>query len=154
MQRRPDQVWSYLDEGLPEQVGDALFMVEHPITTAVREGKRGVPDPNLIPWLAENKYVWITKDDEAKRDHLDDIIKHQISSIWVRGLDRKKNKISVRQLHLMLTVKLPDMEEQVAKARGPRHFLLYLKAGKVPVLAPLDIVGLRKKVERRRARGL
>ncbi|MCJ7510447.1 MAG: hypothetical protein MUP14_06140 [Dehalococcoidia bacterium] len=128
-------------------------MVDYPITSALREGKRGVKDDKLISYLAETGYTWITKDDEARREHLDDIIKSQISTVWVRGIDRIKNKVTPRQLHLMLTNKLPDIEEKLRGARTPQHFRIWLK-GKIPAHEQLDIQSLRRKQIRRAARGL
>ena len=155
MTELPESVRFFLDEGLPEQVADALSLIGYPITGAVQQGKRGVKDKVLIPWLADEGYVWITKDDEAKRDHLDQILKSRISSVWVRGIDRKKNKIDPLELHLMLTTKLRRIAMEVDKAKGPRHFELHIKGGETPVLGPLDAETLRRKrttKERRRER--
>ena len=151
----PDHdVQFFLDECLPHQVSNALSLVGYPITSALAAGQRGVKDAKLIPYLAENGYTWITKDDEAKRRHLDDIIKSQISTVWVRGIDRRrKDNITPRQLHLMLTNKLPDIEESLRTARAPRHFCIWLR-GKVPAHDELDISSLHRKQVRRAARGL
>lgn len=86
--QQPKQVRFYLDEGLPHQVGKALQLVHFPITTAVDEKKRGWKDPPLIAWMAANDYTWITKDDSAKREHLDKLISSRINTVWIRGVDR------------------------------------------------------------------
>ena len=147
---RPDRLF-FLDECLPKQVGDALRLVDFPITTADLEGKCGKGDSHLIPWLAADGCVWITKDDEAKRQHLDQIIKCALSIIWVRGIDRQANKVSPQQLHLMLTNKLLAAKDKLVAAHGPLHFLLYLNGGR-PCLEPRDIHGLRQKQKRRQKR--
>lgn len=90
----------------------------------------------------------MTKDDEAKRDHLPDIIRHQISVVWIRGVDRRKNRISPKELHLMLTVRLGRLVEMLGKARGPQHYLLYLNGERPTLEGPLDIHTLRRKQRR------
>jgi hypothetical protein len=151
----PEDIRFFLDEGLPEQVANALRMVGYPIDGPIAVNKRGVKDKLLIPWMAENRYAWITKDDEAKRTHLDDVIKSRISSIWVRGIDRRKNKINPIELHLMLSAKLHRVAIEISKAKGPRHYELHLKGEDTPVLGPLDAESLKRKQttqERRRER--
>jgi predicted nuclease of predicted toxin-antitoxin system len=133
-----------LDECLPAQVGDALALVDHPITTAEIEGKRGVPDEDLIPWMAEARLVWITKDFDAQKRHLAAILRHQVSVVWIRGLERARNRMTVKQLHLMLTVKLPELETIIRASNGPRHFELHL-SGVHPVLRLYK----REELERR-----
>ena len=143
-----------MDECLPDQVSAALRLVDYPIVSALLAGKRGAKDDKLIPYLAENGYTWITIDDEAKRKHLKDIIRSQINTVWVRGIHRrKKPSITPRQLHLMLTNKLPDIEEKLRTARAPLHFRIWLK-GKVPAHEEFDIQSLGRKQARRAARGL
>jgi len=141
----PDSIRFFLDESLTPGVADALLLVGYPITSADQQCKRGVKDPLLIPWLAAEDYVWITKDDEARREHLGDIIKAKISTVWIMGIDRKKNKISPLEVHLMLTTKLRRIAIAVDRARGPVHFEIYLKGEDTPVLSPLDLVTLKRK---------
>jgi hypothetical protein len=147
LRARPEGVRFYLDEGLAHQVGEALALV----------GKEGVKDPQLIPWLAEQGYVWITKDDEAKREHRDEIVKARISIVWVRGLGRKrvtsakKNTIRTRDLFLILAVTLPKIEKELLTARGPRHYLVWM-AGERPTHAPLEALERTNIRGRRRRR--
>lgn len=120
-------------------MGEALFKVHFPIQTVQGAGKRGFKDPRLIKWMGANGLTWITKDDEAKREHFDDIIKSRINTVWVRGIDRVKNKVTIQQVHLMLTVKLPYMIRILEEARGPRHFILWLSGEKVVIEETPDI---------------
>jgi len=139
--RPPRTPTLYLDECLPPAVGEALALVGHAIIVPEDAGKRGAKDPDLIPSMAQEALVWVTKGDDAKRSHHRQIRQHQLSVVWVRGLDRSKSFISVRQLHLMLTVKLPEIVAQVAAANGARYFELGLKSGQYeghPVLNRVD----------------
>ena len=148
-----DDARFFLDEGLPPKIGQALWLVHFPIVTAAGVGIRGIKDAQLIPWLAENDLTWITKDDEARREHLDDIIKHSINTVWIRGIDRIRNKVSIQQVHLMLTVRLPRIMSIIEEARGPRHFMLHI-SGEHAVMNELrDLHGLRLKRLRRSRRG-
>lgn len=63
----------FLDENLPPKVAQALALVGYPITHPEVHGKRGEKDPELIAWLAQNQFVWITKDDDARKRHIDKI---------------------------------------------------------------------------------
>jgi len=93
-----------------------------------------VKDPVLIPRLASERLVWITKDDEAKRAHIKDIRKHGISVVWCRGLDRDENRgnrVTAHELHLMLTVKLRYIAEVVSITHTAVHHELYLHGGGV-----------------------
>lgn len=137
----PDLPTFYLDECLPEVVAKALSIVGHPITSPREAGKLGVKDRVLIPWLASEHLVWVTKDDDAKRSHYQEIRAHDLSVVWVRGLDRSKRHISVKDLHLMLTVKLPQLIRVMRDAPSARYFELGLKSsrhGGAAVLYPVD----------------
>jgi len=136
---RPDAPRFYLDEGLPYAVAEALELVGHPITSARAESRLGELDERLIPWLADQGYVWITKDDAARTQHRSILEQHRLSVVWIRGLDRRKNRIDAKELHLMLTVKLDQIADAVRQARGPRWFLLYLDSGNRPTLQPLTV---------------
>jgi PIN like domain len=124
----------FLDEGLPSAVARALSLVGHPITSCEEQGQRGTKDELLIPWLADQGYIWLTRDDAARKAHGAALRRYQLSVVWVRGLDRSKNSISAIDLHLMLTVKLEQISEKVVAARGPVWFLLSMKSGGIPVL--------------------
>lgn len=137
MPERPERALFCLDERLPWAVGSALALVGHPITSLHEQGRGGEPDERLIPWLADQGYVWITRDDAARTAHNAALRRHRLSVVWVRGLDRQKTRIDAKELHLMLTVKLGQMQSALEKARGPLWFLLYLGAGDSAVLRPL-----------------
>ena len=77
-------------------------------------------------------------------EHLPAILRHQISVVWVRGLERQRNTISIKDLHLMLTVKLPDIEARLRETRRPTFFLLYLASGNRPTLRPIRTEELRR----------
>lgn len=143
----------FLDENLPPQVARALSLVGYPITHPDEHGKRGEKDPDLITWLAQNQLVWITKDDDARKRHSGQIEQSGVSVVWVRGLAGKKNVVSIQQVHLMLTVKLDEIIEQLEKSIGPRHFILYL-SGRRTVLKPLQTEGIQlgKPLRARRSR--
>jgi hypothetical protein len=133
----PDRFLFFLDEGLPYLVAQVLRTIGYPITDAHYEGMLGWLDPDVIEWLAQRKLTWITKDDEARKAHIQSIRRFGTSVVWVRGVDGRKNVISQQQLHRMLTVKLPEVEQQLQNARGPRHFVLYLN-GDSPALRTLN----------------
>ena len=139
MPARPDEPRFYLDECLPHVVADALASVGHPITSAHEQQQIWTLDVQLIPWLVQQGYVWITKDDAAPTEHSSALRQRRLSVVWIRGLDRRRNRIDARELHLILTVKLDQIAEAVRQARGPRWFLLYLGSGNSPVLRPLEV---------------
>lgn len=127
-------------------------MVHFPISSVLKEGKRGTKDPALIEWMASSKLTWVTKDDEAKREHLDNIVKSRISSVWIRGIDRVKNRISAQQVHLMLTVKLPRIIATIESSKGPCHFILWISGEKTVMEQTKDINRLVLKRVRRTRR--
>jgi predicted nuclease of predicted toxin-antitoxin system len=140
-QQQHKQVTFFLDESLPYQLAYFLKTVDYPITSWHEEfqGQQGKKDPWLIPYLGAKKYVWITKDDEAKKEHESEIRAAGISVVWVRGLGRpgakpKKNVIRVRDVLRMLTDKLYVIEQRIANAKGPLYFMLYVKSGGQPVV--------------------
>jgi hypothetical protein len=152
----PSGVVFFLDEGLPAQVGTALALVGYPIRTPDEFSNRSTKDEDLIPWMAQRGFVWVTKDDEARAAHAEALRRHRISVVWVRGLDRRRNTISARELHLMLTVKLAEIESEIAAARGPRYYLLWLAAGNHPakkLLGEHEVFRGRQGRTGRRARG-
>ena len=121
-----------LDESLSHVVADALEMVGYPITSCQNQGLAGWPDEELIPWMEEQGYVWITKDGAARNDHRAAILRARISVVWLRGAELRnrttaRNDISPKQQHRILTDKLDDISEAVSQARGPRYFLAYLR---------------------------
>ena len=64
-----------------------------------------------------------------------------------------KNRVSIQQMHLMLTVKLQDLMEALQKLTAPRHFMLFL-SGRRPVLRTLqaDAIQSGKPLRARRGR--
>jgi len=90
-----------------------LKQVGYPITSWDEEfqHQQGLKDPYIIPYLGGKNYVWITKDDRAKKEHESAIHTAQISVVWLSGLERPANKpkqnfITVKDLHRMLTDEL------------------------------------------------
>lgn len=146
-QSAPDSVVFFLDECLPYQVASVLAEMKYPIVSWQSEfnGKQGTKDKKLIPYLGEHKYVWITKDDEARKDHEPEIRAASISVVWVRGLERHKgagapqNHITVKQLHRMLTDKLDHLANQIIGSRSPGYFNLYLESGGTAVCRPTTL---------------
>lgn len=135
----PKKVTFYLDECLPYKIAYALKSFGHPITSWHEEfqGQQGLKEPYLIPYLGAKSYTWITKDDEAKKEHKNEIRTAGISVVCVRGLERekgkpKKNYISVKDLHRMLTDKLDYIAGKILNSKTTLYFLLYMKSGGIP----------------------
>lgn len=136
----------FLDECLPYKIADALKSFGHPITSWHEEfqGQQGLKEPYLIPYLGAKSYTWITKDDEAKKEHENEIRTAGISVVWVRGLERekgkpKKNYITVKDLHRMLTDKLDYIAEMMLNSKTSLYFLLYMKSGGVPAVHKITL---------------
>jgi len=125
---------------LPWQIAHALEVVNYPITHPDAHGKRGEQDETLIPWMCQQPFVWITKDDAAKKAHRNLMIQHGLSVLWVRGLERSKASISTHDLHLMLATKLMPMAQSVAGTRGGVfHAMVHAKSGSGYVLERVDL---------------
>lgn len=138
--RWPLSVAFYVDECLPPQIAEALALVDYPITHPSAHGRLGEKDELLLPWLGEQGYVWVTRDDAAKKAHRSLFIEHNVSALWVRGMDRKKaNPLGVHDLFLMLASKLERVAERVAAAKGPLHSMVHMKSGGGFVLERIDI---------------
>jgi len=140
------KVTFFLDECLPYQIAYALKSFGHPITSWHEEfqGQQGLKEPYLIPYLGAKGYTWITKDDEAKKEHENEIRTAGISVVWVRGLEREKGKprrnfIKVKDVHRMLTDKLDHIAEMMLNSKTSLHFLLYMKSGGVPAVHKISL---------------
>jgi hypothetical protein len=145
----------YLDECFAHQIGDALALVNYPVITPEAAGKVGALDPELFPWLAEQGHVWITRDDASKRQHRHQVIREQISILWVRGLAHKEGRsitsveraIDMREVFILLATQIPKLEATLAKARGRVDFLLYFSGDRPThrLIRPFEgDTGLRK----------
>ena len=83
-------------------------------------------------------YVWITKDDKAKKAHAATIHTSGISVVWVRGIDRsKKQGVNIHDVHHLLTAKLEEAAKHIEAAHGPIHHEVYLNALR-PALRRID----------------
>jgi hypothetical protein len=139
---RKKAVTFYLDECLPYTIALYLKAVGYPITCWYEEfhQQQGLKDPYLIPYLGAKGYTWITKDDEAKKEHINEIRTAGISVVWVRGLERQKgtapsrNLITGKDLHRMLTDKLDSIAKEITNSRTALYFLLHMKSGGVPTV--------------------
>jgi len=138
------KVTFFLDESLPYQFAYWLKRIGYPITSWDEEfeHQQGVKDTPLIQLLGAKGYTWITKDDEAKKEHENDIRAAGISVVWVRGLERekgkpKKNKISNKEVHRMLTDRLYIIEQEIARSKSAQYYLLYVKTGFYNDLIPV-----------------
>ncbi len=77
--------------------------------------------------------TWITKDDRSKTVHEALLREANISVVWVRGLSHerkgKPTPISkhptMKDVLRMLVEKIDDITAEIARANGPRYFLLY-----------------------------
>lgn len=150
----PKTVTFFLDECLPYQIAYILKQVSHPITSWHEEfnQQQGLKDPYLIPYLGAKSYTWITKDDTAKKEHEPEIRVAQISVIWVTGLERptnkpKRNFITVKDLHRMLTDKLDDIEKIIANSNKPQYFSLSMRADGRPRLRKITLEKFFKKIQ-------
>lgn len=99
----------------------------------------GTERPYIIPYLGAKSYTWITKDDAAKKEHEPDIRVANISVVWVTGLERpsnrpKRNYITVKDLHRMLTDKLDDIAQTIADSNRPQYFILSMRSDGKPRL--------------------
>ena len=149
----------YLDECLPYQIADALRLVGYPITSwKLLFGEEGKKDEHFIPELSKQRLVWITKDDESRLEHQEEIEKYHISVVWVRGIQRSKKqkdgptKPRMKDVHRMLVNKLDDIAAEVNKAKGPRYFILYLKVMQTKLLTFTtlkDVTGQLQNQKRR-----
>ena len=134
----------FLDECLPHGIGDFLHTIGYPITSWFLEfqGQQGYKDTPLIQYMGAKGYSWITKDDAAKSEHENEIRTAGISVIWVRGLERekgkpKKNKVSAKDVHRMLTDKLDELCLRITNSKSALYFLLCFKTGQNDELIPV-----------------
>ncbi len=131
---RPKKVSYCYDESLPPAIGKALAAVGFPIVLV----DKGTLDEDLIPEMGRHNQTWITKDDRAKTQHENLLADANISVVWVRGLAHGKEKrrqtlgrnATLKDVLRMLVNKLDRITDEIAKARGPRYFLLYTSASK------------------------
>ena len=129
----------YLDECLPYRVAAILKEVGYPVISWDEEfqHQQGFKDPYLIPYMGAKNYVWITKDDSAKKEHENAIRTEQISVVWLSGLERPSNKpkqnfITVKDLHRMLTCELDDIEKTIINSNKPQYFHIGMRSdGKI-----------------------
>jgi hypothetical protein len=147
------RVTFYLDECFPFEIAYWLKKLTYPITCWHEEFKQqqGLKDPYLIPYLGAKGYTWITKDDEAKKEHENEIRTAGISVVWVRGLERekgkpKKNYIRVKDLNRMLTDKLDYIAEMIVNAKTALYFLLYMKSGGIPAVHKITLEQFFKRL--------
>jgi hypothetical protein len=139
----------FLDECLPHGIGDFLHSM-YPITSWFLEfnGQQGYKDTPLIQYMGAKGYTWITKDDAAKSEHENEIRTAGISVVWIRGLERekgkpKKNKVSTKDVHRMLTDKLDELYLTISTSKVALYFLLCFKTGHndelIPVIHPITL---------------
>jgi predicted nuclease of predicted toxin-antitoxin system len=138
--KNQEKLTFFLDECLPYQIGDMLKQVGYPIVSWRDEfHEQGIKDPFIIPYLGAKHYVWITKDESARKEHEQAIRVSAISVVWVSGLDRstnkaKRNYITVKDLHRMLTDKLDDLETLISGSNKPQYFILGMRIDGIPRL--------------------
>lgn len=115
-------------------------------------------DAGLVVEIARSGLIWVTKDDAARNRHLEVIQSARISSVWIRGAQRRdgttqRNDINAKQLATMLVLKLDEIQEIVEGASGPRYFLLSSAGGRAKLEPFADIrqVGRRLANPRRTA---
>ena len=126
---QPRDVSYCYDESLPPAIGEALKAVGFPVVVA----PKGTQDEDLIPAMGQRNQTWITKDDRSKTQHEGLLSAANISVVWVRGLTHERRKrgaslqrnASLKDILRMLVNKLDQITAEIAKASGPRYFLLY-----------------------------
>ncbi|MFC1946577.1 hypothetical protein ACFLXY_01510 [Chloroflexota bacterium] len=138
------QAYFFLDECLPYKIGDFLHGLGYPIVSWFFEfnGQQGIKDIPLIHYLGGKGYSWITKDDAAKYEHEPEIRAAGISVVWIRGLERekgkpKKNKVSAKDVHRMLTDKIESVAYEIEHSKTALYFLLSFKSGSKGDLIPI-----------------
>ena len=131
---RRKNVTFFLDESLPYQIAYSLKQFGYQITSWHEEfqQQQGIKDTPLIQYLGAKDYTWITKDDEAKNEHESEIRTAGINVIWVRGLARakrqpKKNNVSIKDVHRMLTDKLDIITQELQNAKKPIYYLMWIR---------------------------
>jgi len=136
----PKKVTFFLDECLPYPIADALKSFGYPIISWYEEfkGQQGIKEPYLIQYLGAKEYTWITKDDEAKKEHESEIRTAGISVIWIRGLERekgkpKKNNIRIKDVHRILTDKLDILETEISNSNRSLYYMLWIDTTGKPV---------------------
>ena len=126
---QPRDVSYCYDESLPPAIGEALKAVGFPVVVA----PKGTQDEDLIPAMGRRNQTWITKDDRSKTQHEGLLSAANISVVWVRGLTHERRKrgaslqrnASLKDILRMLVNKSDQITIEIAKASGPRYFLLY-----------------------------
>lgn len=131
-----------------------LKSVSYPITSWYEEfqQQQGLKEPYLIPYLGAKGYIWITKDDEAKKEHEGEIRTAGISVVWVRGLERekgkpKKNFVRIKDLHRMLTDKLDIIGRTITDSNKPQYFMLAMKSDGSPRLTKIILEEFFEKIQ-------
>ncbi|MDA1189536.1 MAG: hypothetical protein O2854_07675 [Chloroflexi bacterium] len=120
---------------MPPKIGQVLAHVGY----SIRFGQAGTKDEDLIPWMGDNNLTWISKDDKSKWAHEKEIRDAGISIVWLRGLTHaKRGKITsiekhpnMKQVLKMLVDQLDRISEEVARANGPRYFILFIRRRKI-----------------------
>lgn len=105
--------------------------------------------------MAEQGLAWITRDDAAKRAHLDHIRQNRLSVVWVRGIDRAKGKVTAHDVHMMLAAKLRHIAHEIASANGPVYYEVYVHGDSrqlTVVARRLDFERIRRGRDQRRRR--
>lgn len=135
----PSSPFFLYDEGLAPEIGRVLAHVGF----SLEVGEKGKLDEVLIPEMGEKRQTWITKDDRARVQHEDLILKAGISIVFMRGLShhgRKRsstvrNTINLKQQLLMLVIKLDSIQAEIASSRKPRFFILFMRGRNKPEIS-------------------
>ena len=72
---------------------------------SIEMGEKGKLDEILIPEMGEKHQTWITKDDRARVQHENAILKAGISIVFLRGLShegRKRSSLARNTINLKL----------------------------------------------------
>ena len=79
---------------------------------------QGVSDPEIIEWLGAQGGVWVHADDRAKKQHRQEMVTAQISTLWVHR--PRQGMSAVDQLRAIIYV-LEDYLSVLRGSRGPTH---------------------------------
>lgn len=132
----PSEIKFYLDACLPTKIAQALRLVDYHIHNCDEFNMRDAKDEILIPWMGEQGFVWITRDDAARKTHAELLSRHKVSTIWVRGNDRQRKNLRMHDVHHMLTAKLMTIATSLANATNVLHHELYMNGGR-PTATPI-----------------
>lgn len=80
---------------------------------------RRVKDPAIIEWLAAHDGVWVHADNNAKIEHMKQILAQGVRTLWVY---RPSGKMSTKEQLRVLAFVLPDFLQRLRDQPRQRHY--------------------------------